>query len=135
MSKTLTRASDGRFVRPQNKVGRMETNRRCLDSRVDLLKVTSFDLKVRIITGLKVSIEIANFEVSIVIPSFKIKLDITTIEISDISTLEGFIRIPLLHSKLYWTDHWEREDTATTRSEDGKKNKSGGELHDDCKLD
>jgi hypothetical protein len=107
MSKTLTRASewerqqwwssDGRFVRPQNKVDGMETNRRCPDSRVDgvLLKVTSFDLKVRIITGLKVSIEIANFEVSIVIPSFKIKFDITTIEISDISTLEGFYQDPV----------------------------------------
>jgi hypothetical protein len=98
MSKTLTRASelerqqwwgsDGRFDRPQNKVDGMETNRRCLDSRVDgaLFKVTSFDLKVRIITGLKVSI---------VIPSFKIKLDITSIEISNISTLEGFYQDPV----------------------------------------
>ena len=70
----------------------METNR----SRANgtgfnvLLKVTSFDLKVRIITGLKISIEIANFEVSIIIPSFKIKLDITSVEIGEISTLKIF---------------------------------------------
>ena len=106
MSKTLIRASererqqwwssDQRFVRPQNKVDGMKTNRRCLDCRVNgtglnvLLKVASFNLKVRVITGLKISSKIANFEVSIVIPSFKIKLDITSVEIGEISTLERF---------------------------------------------
>ena len=69
----------------------METNRSRNGTGCNvLLKVTSFDLKVRIITGLKISIEIANFEVSIVIPSFKIKLDITSVEIGEISTLEIF---------------------------------------------